>query len=170
MSGNMVRTVAVAALLLAACGTAPDHSDAAQSHAAPAKPAAAPTGSDAPLTIRLADGSSATLVASKRDGKHGMSDAQCAVTIDRQPVETIGSGDTDTYTCGALEAAGRLSAKGGSRRIGLIYRVSSSNAHFNTALILVEHAGRWAIDPQSVGAFDDTPAAKFIAVLRLASR
>ena len=109
------------------------------------------------------------MVASRRDGKHDLSDAQCAVRIDRQRIETIGSGDTDSYTCGVLAAAGRLSSAGESRRIGLIYRVSSANAHFNTALIVVERAGRWALDPQSVGTFDDAPAAESIAALRLAT-
>jgi hypothetical protein len=124
----------------------------------------------APLSIRFADGRRATLIASKRDGKRGVSVAQCAVTIDRQPIETVGSGDTESYSCDALAAAGRLSPAGHARRIGLIYRVSSPNAHFNTALIVIEHAGRWTLDPRSVGVFDDTPAATSIAALRLATR
>lgn len=116
-------------------------------------------------TIGFADGSILDLRALKGDAKRGLSDAQCAVVIGEQRIETIGTGDLDAYTCGALIEAGALSNAGAARRIGLIYRVSSPNAQFQTALVLVEQRGRWALDPESVGVYDDSPEAKSLDAL-----
>ena len=81
---------------------------------------------------------------------------------------TLGVGDTDAYSCDALVAAGILSPDDQRQRIGLIYDVSSPNAHFRTAVVLREEGGRWAVDPTYSGKFDDTPAGRSIPALRRA--
>ncbi|MEG3088183.1 hypothetical protein [Sphingomonas sp. PB4P5] len=135
-------------------------------------PAPAPAGSvdGAVRTVRLSDGTSVALTPWKLDAKSGLSDASCGVTIGGQRIATIGSGDSDTYTCGALIDAGALPPAGATPRIGLIYRVSSPNAAFSTAIVLLGGAGGWQVDPDSIGTYDDSPAAKSIAALATALR
>lgn len=168
MARAFVHAVAATASLLTAYNVAPDTTAQAQPPARRGSSSASTD--DKPLGIRFADGSSVKLVASRRDSKRGLSHAACAITVDRQRIETIGSGDTEVYTCDRLRAAGRLSSVGKARQIGLIYAVSSPNAAFNTALILIDRGGHWMLDAKSVGAYDDTPAARSIAALRLATR
>ena len=118
------------------------------------------------LSIKLSNGRSVTLQGFKVDAKHGLSTAQCGVTIERQRVMSMGTGETDTYTCGKLIAAGPVPPLGAVERVGLIYQVSSPNAGFRTAAVLERIDGAWRIDPKSAGAFDDQPAGRSIAGLR----
>jgi hypothetical protein len=110
--------------------------------------------------VRLADGSALTLTPVRIVGRLPGITAQCGVLIDGQAIVTIGLGDLEAYGCRSLVEAGPLSGD----RIGLIYDVSSPNVSFRTALILAKDAaGKWAIDPASIGTYDDKPEAKSIA-------
>lgn len=151
----MIKTSAFMAIIaaVAGCGAVADNStDALQSNISanepnvsvgPTPPSASPSlrataDGQASRSITFADKSSARLEAIKVAAKAGLSDAQCAISVDGQRVDTIGGGGLDAYTCGVLVDSGALLTIAGARRIGLIYRVSSPNASFQTALILVE--------------------------------
>ena len=169
-----------AALLLLACGAparsvpAKPDNGAAPGVSAPAVPSPSPattpsgTPDGKPVTITLTDKRRVTLSGFRTVENHGLSAGQCGVTIDRQRLMTLGVGDTDAYSCDALVAAGILSPDDQRQRIGLIYDVSSPNAHFRTAVVLREEGGRWAVDPTYSGKFDDTPAGRSIPALRRA--
>jgi hypothetical protein len=168
-----------AALLILACG-APARSIPAQPdngadpgvpvRAASPSPTATPPGTPdgKPVMIALTDKRRVTLGGFRVVENHGLSAGQCGVTIDRQQLMTMGVDETDAYSCDALVAAGILPPDGQRQRIGLIYDVSSPNAHFRTAVVLREEGGRWRVDPGYAGKFDDTLAGRSIPALRRA--
>ncbi|MCD9031368.1 hypothetical protein LDO32_06460 [Luteimonas sp. Y-2-2-4F] len=134
--------------------------------------AAAPGAQDdstAPADLRWPDGRTLRLAPYRTDASRGLSAAHCGVEIAGRRVDTIGAGEAEAYTCNALVEAGPLPPDaGGGRRIGLIYDVSSPNAAFRTAIVLVEAAGGWTVDPQTPARFDDTPQARSLAALAAA--
>lgn len=121
------------------------------------------------LTIKLRDGRAIKLQSMRREALSGVSRAQCAVTVAGRQVATLGIGETDTYTCNGLIAAGVVPPAGNVQRIGLIYDAGSPNAQFRTALVLRDDKG-WHVDPAFAGRFDDTPAGRTMAGLRRALR
>lgn len=185
----MAKKIAITALALAVMGCGAPASNSASAEATVAPEAADNTMTDASATgpenaatstaaqvadtsmdgaaraIRFSDGSTVQLQGLKIDVREGLSDGKCAVSIGDQRIDTVGSGELEVYTCGALVDAGALPPTGDARRIGLIYRVSSPNAQFQTALILIDQNGKWTLDAESAGAFDDAPEAKSIEAL-----
>ena len=159
-------TSANAATIAARVSPANPAPGSAQAPAAPAAPAGKAEGAAHPVT--LADGTRVTVQGYRQDGRRGLSSVQCSVAIGEATVATMGSGDTDSYTCGKLVEAGALPPAAGHQRIGLIYDVSSPNASFRSAVILVGDAGTWSVDAATLGRYDDTPAGRSIAGLRKA--
>lgn len=128
------------------------------------------TGADL-LDLRWPDGRALRLAPYRIDAARGLSTARCGVEIAGRRVDTIGVGEAEAYTCNALVEAGPLPPDAdGHRRIGLIYDVSSPNAAFRTAIVLVDAAGAWAVDPETPARFDDTPQARSIDALAAALR
>ncbi len=121
-----------------------------------------------PVSIRMTDGRRITLAGFKVDTRRSLSSGQCGVRIDGQRIMTMGTGDTEVYTCETLVAAGILPPSGRRQRIGLIYDVSSPNARFRTAVVLQATGSAWQVDPLYAGRFDDTPAGRGIPALRRA--
>ncbi|WP_440978661.1 hypothetical protein ACQHGV_14020 [Sphingomonas pseudosanguinis] len=171
-----------AALLLLACGAparsvpAEPDNGAAPGASVPAvpppSPATAPPGTPdgKPVTITLTDKRRVTLSGFRIAENHGLSAGQCGVIIDRQRLMTMGVDDTEVYSCDALVAAGVIPPDGRQQRIGLIYDVSSPNAHFRTAVVLRQEGKGWAVDPTYSGKFDSIPAGRSIPALRRALR
>lgn len=119
-------------------------------------------------SIAFDNGTTARLRTSRTQTPGRLSSAQCGVEIGGQSIATIGAGDLDAYTCDHLVEAGALPSAADVRRVGLIYAVSSPNAHFRTALVLVETGTIWRLDPASLGKWDDTPAARSLGSLAAA--
>lgn len=122
-----------------------------------------PPGSN--VTVTFPDSRKVEVETFKVDAKHGLSNAQCGVIIGSQRIETLGSGDTETYTCDKFVEAGPLPPAESTARIGLIYDASSANASFRTAVILVQDGESWKVDAESLGEFDDSEASKSIEAL-----
>ncbi|PXA95554.1 hypothetical protein DMC47_19270 [Nostoc sp. 3335mG] len=123
--------------------------------------------------IRFDDGSRVTLRGWRILAKFGLSDSLCGVRIGGQHLETIGGGKTDSYTCWKLVDAGALPSAGATRRIGLIYDVSGAapaSPTFRTAIILLGDRGGWRVDPDSLGTYDSTEAARSIRAFAKAVR
>ncbi|MEN3749905.1 hypothetical protein TPR58_22220 [Sphingomonas sp. HF-S3] len=123
--------------------------------------------------IRFDDGSRVTLRGWRILAKFGLSDSLCGVRIGGQHLETIGAGETDTYSCLELVDAGALPSAGSTRRIGLLYEVSGaapSSPTFRTAIILLGDRTGWRVDPESLGTYDSTEAARSIRALARAVR
>jgi hypothetical protein len=169
--------------LAAACQAQPAPPAPAPTMAPGATPPAVPAAVPAPdfgggtvvpdgraRTVALPPGKPVTLTPVRIRAEGPGVSYRCGLRIGGQTLVTIGTGDTEAYGCSGLVDAGALTAKGGARRIGLLYDVSSPNAEFRTALVLVEGSGGWAVDPESVGKWDDAPAARSLAALRKAAR
>lgn len=118
-----------------------------------------------PVQVTLADGKAVTLEPYQVNEQHGLSSGQCGVTLAGSKIETMGSGDTDAYTCKGFVEAGPLPPQGEAQRIGIIYDAGSENADFRTAVILVQTPGGWKVDPDTLGQYDDAPEGKSIAAL-----
>lgn len=161
MISKSIRGVILAAAVIAA-GAAWIHSNGA----GPAL-AEAPSAS---YKVTLKDNSVVEIVPYKEPKKAGLSDARCGVLVADQKIETLGSGDTDTYICNGFVVAGALPEKDGVERIGLIYDAASPNAEFRTAVILFKGDDGWKVDVESLGEFDDTDAALSIEALANAAK
>lgn len=175
----MVRSVAVGPwghflplsclALAAACSDSGPPAQTAASITPPAAPTGAAEGlSSVPAAkpgsvITLPSGEGVMLSTGSRPGP-GPRDI-CTVTLDGVTLDTLGAGDLDAYDCRELVEFGALPADGAMPRIGLIYRTGSANAAFNTALILIRRSGEWQLDSDSLGRYDDTPAAASLAAL-----
>ncbi|RHW17846.1 hypothetical protein D1610_04815 [Sphingomonas gilva] len=106
-----------------------------------------------------------TVVPFRTVEKRGLSDSQCGVTIDGKRLVTIGTGETEVYTCYRLTGAGALPPDDAAQRIGLLYDVGSPNADFHTAVVLRRAAEGWQVDEGLSGRFDSAPEAKSIEAL-----
>ncbi|MET0246008.1 MAG: hypothetical protein ABW182_04595, partial [Sphingomonas sp.] len=125
------------------------------------------------MSIRFDDGTQVSLRGWKINGKFGLSHGLCGVRIWKQRLETIGGGKTDSYTCVELIDAGALPSTRTSRRIGLIYNVSSPSPPmptYQTAVVFLGDGSGWRVDLDRLGIYDGAPAARSISALAKAVR
>lgn len=114
---------------------------------------------DGPVqTVALPDGSKVDIQPVRRG-------QACGVQVNNRTMMTQGAGETAENHCVKLVAIGALPAMGPMQRIGLLYDITAAHAPVRAAVILQSDGDNWAVDYDTIGTYDDTPAAESIAAL-----